>query len=61
MLVPESDDSGYINWKIWSMTTWLSDFEDHPEDESLLRLPSSAIADDINITTDVLIIGGGNA
>ncbi|KAL0941338.1 flavin-containing monooxygenase [Colletotrichum truncatum] len=62
MLIPEGADTlDYQSWKIWSMSTWLSGFDDHPEDESLLRQPSTPLSEEANITTDVLIIGGGNA
>ncbi|KAJ0158646.1 putative indole-3-pyruvate monooxygenase YUCCA4 [Colletotrichum tanaceti] len=65
MLVPSSvRASGDCDWKIWSMTTWLAEWEDHPEDEALLRLASAPITqddDDGTISTDVLVIGGGNA
>ncbi|OLN87313.1 putative indole-3-pyruvate monooxygenase YUCCA9 [Colletotrichum chlorophyti] len=61
MLIPGGRGTGYQSWKVWSMSTWLVDFEDHPEDESLLRLPSSPITDGLEISTDVLIVGGGNA
>ncbi|OHE93551.1 hypothetical protein CORC01_11148 [Colletotrichum orchidophilum] len=61
MLIPDSRGTGQPDWKIWSMSTYLAEYEDFPEDEDLLRLPSAPIADDKTISTSVLIVGGGNA
>ncbi|KAK2033570.1 FAD/NAD(P)-binding domain-containing protein [Colletotrichum zoysiae] len=61
MLVPEVQGSGHCEWKIWSMSTWLKEWEEYPEDEALLRVPSDPITEDERIYTDVLVIGGGNA
>ncbi|KAK1996531.1 FAD/NAD(P)-binding domain-containing protein [Colletotrichum falcatum] len=61
MLVPSDQGPGRCVWKIWSMSTSLKEWEDHPEDETLLRLPSTPIAESERICTDVLVIGGGNA
>lgn len=57
--VPEVVD-GSIVWKIWSLTTWMNDFESCPEDEKRLREPTIPLPTNGNINTDVLIIGGGN-
>ncbi|KXH61080.1 hypothetical protein CNYM01_13113 [Colletotrichum nymphaeae SA-01] len=61
MLIPASRDSGDPRWKIWSMSTYLAEYEDFPEDQSLLRVPSAPVTDDSHISTDVLVVGGGNA
>ncbi|OBR06352.1 Flavin-containing monooxygenase [Colletotrichum higginsianum IMI 349063] len=63
MLVPSVRASGDCDWKIWSMTTWLAEWEEYPENEALLRLASAPITGDGDdtISTDVLVIGGGNA
>ncbi|KAF9878859.1 flavin-containing monooxygenase [Colletotrichum karsti] len=58
MLVPEREDG---KWRIWSMSTWLRDYEEFPEDESRLRQPSAPLPEDSRFATDVLVIGGGNA
>lgn len=60
MLVPGGSGSP-DDWKIWSMITWMTQLEDHPEDEVLLREPSAPLPQEGNISTEVLIIGGGNA
>src|SRR5688572_2276721 len=51
---------GSTVWKIWSLTTWMNDFEPCPEDEKRLRKPTIPLPANCNINTDVLIIGGGN-
>ncbi|EFQ31574.1 hypothetical protein CGRA01v4_01474 [Colletotrichum graminicola] len=61
MLVPEVQGPDHCQWKIWSMSTWLKEWEEYPEDEALLRVPSNQITEDDCIYTDVLVIGGGNA
>ncbi|KAK1948931.1 FAD/NAD(P)-binding domain-containing protein [Colletotrichum sublineola] len=61
MLIPSVEGPDHCRWKIWSMTTWLADWKEYPEDENLLRVPSEQIAESERIFTDVLIIGGGNA
>lgn len=60
MLLPEEGADG-PEWKIWSLATWIDDFEAHPEDENVLRDPGRNLADVEEINTDVFIIGGGNA
>ncbi|KAF6829908.1 flavin-containing monooxygenase [Colletotrichum musicola] len=60
MLVPGGSGSP-DDWKIWSMTTWMTGLDDHPEDEALLREPSEPLPQEGSIATEVLIIGGGNA
>ncbi|KAF4886350.1 putative indole-3-pyruvate monooxygenase YUCCA3 [Colletotrichum fructicola] len=58
MLIPDGADG---EWRIWSMSTWLTNFEDHLEDETLLRHPSIPLPAETDFRTDVLVIGGGNA
>ncbi|KAK1712102.1 hypothetical protein BDP67DRAFT_566490 [Colletotrichum lupini] len=60
MLIPSGRDSGDNEWKIWSMSTYLSEYEDFPEDEGLLRVPSTPVTDASHISTSVLVVGGGN-
>ncbi|KXH33811.1 hypothetical protein CSIM01_12064 [Colletotrichum simmondsii] len=60
MLIPGSRDSVDNEWKIWSMSTYLSEYADFPEDEGLLRVPSTPVTDDSHISTSVLVVGGGN-
>ncbi|TDZ67839.1 hypothetical protein CTRI78_v002615 [Colletotrichum trifolii] len=62
MLIPDGTGlNGHHGWKVWSMTTWLADFEDHPEDEAILRQPSEPMSDSSSLSTEVLIVGGGNS
>jgi hypothetical protein len=61
LLIPEVSEDGQINWKIWTLSTWLKGFDMHPEDEGLLRAASKPINEEEHLRTDVLIIGGGNA
>ncbi len=59
MLLPQAAADGTIEWKIWTLGTWLQGLDDFPEDESLLQRPSNRkwkTAEDI--VTDVVIIGG---
>ncbi|KAJ0335740.1 hypothetical protein COL922a_008812 [Colletotrichum nupharicola] len=58
MLIPDGADG---EWRIWSMSTWLTNFEDHLEDETLLRQPSIPLPAETDFRIDVLVIGGGNA
>jgi hypothetical protein len=59
-LLPEETSDGLV-WKIWNLSTWIDDFELHPEDEGALKIPARRLEDVEDIKTDVLIIGGGNA
>jgi hypothetical protein len=61
MLLPEESEDGHVHWKIWTLSTWLTDFDMYPENEELLRDPSKPIGDEKHLRTDVLIIGGGNS
>jgi len=61
MLIPEVSEDGSTNWKIWTLSTWLTSFDMYPENEGLLRAPSKPINDGEHLRTDVLIIGGGNS
>jgi hypothetical protein len=61
MLLPEVSKCGQASWKIWTLSTWLTDFDMYPEDERLLRTPSKLISGEDHLCIDVLIIGGGNA
>lgn len=62
MLLPVKTDDGPLEWKIWILSTSLSDLDIHPENESLLTASGrnlSTLPSDLE--TEVLIIGGGNA
>ncbi|CZR63123.1 related to flavoprotein involved in K+ transport [Phialocephala subalpina] len=63
MLLPQVSEHGPAHWKVWTLSTWLSGFDMYPEDESLLRTPSKPLqqSGEDHLSTDVLIIGGGNA
>ncbi len=61
MILPQGSGKGTVEWKIWSMATWLTSLEDYPEDESRLRVPSERKwKTEEEASTDVVIIGGGN-
>lgn len=60
-LFPEQGDDGRISWKIWTLTTWLEDYTEWPENPDLLTAPGRKLDDVEHIDTDVLIVGGGNA
>ncbi|ROW04748.1 hypothetical protein VMCG_04719 [Cytospora schulzeri] len=60
-LFPEADENGEAIWKIWSLSTWLEDFEEYPEDQNKLKAPGRDVKDTEDIETDVFIVGGGNA
>jgi hypothetical protein len=62
MLLPQASKLGPVEWKIWTLSTWLCGFDMYPEDERLLRSPSKvhSLKED-QLNTDVLIVGGGNA
>lgn len=60
-LLPERGADGQINWKIWTLTTWLEDYTEWPENPDLLTAPGRKLDDVEHIDTDVLIVGGGNA
>ncbi|KAJ9295985.1 hypothetical protein DTO271G3_5560 [Paecilomyces variotii] len=50
-----------IEWKIWILSTILENLDLHPENESLLHLPSRNLHGLEYIETDVFVIGGGNS
>lgn len=49
-----------VDWKIWTMSTILDTLDIHPENEALLQGPRKNLAGP-SLTTDVVIIGGGNS
>ncbi|RBQ77953.1 hypothetical protein FVER14953_09388 [Fusarium verticillioides] len=61
VLLPIENSQGKLEWKIWILSTKLENFDVHPENESLLRLPGRSLNGMTEIDTDVFIIGGGNA
>lgn len=60
-LLPEREADGQTSWKIWTLTTWLEDYTEWPENPELLTAPGRKLDDVEHIDTDVLIVGGGNA
>lgn len=60
-LFPQREADGQVKWKIWTLTTWLEDYADWPENPDLLTAPGRKLDDLEHIDTDVLIVGGGNA
>lgn len=49
-----------IDWKIWTLSTILDTLDIHPENEALLQGPRKNLTES-SLTTDVVIIGGGNS
>lgn len=49
-----------VDWKIWTLSTILDTLDIQPENEALLKGPRKNLADS-SLTTDVVIIGGGNS
>ncbi|POS69877.1 hypothetical protein DHEL01_v211728, partial [Diaporthe helianthi] len=60
-LFPAREADGQIEWKIWTLSTWVEDYVDWPENPDLLTAPGRKLHDLQHIDTDVLIIGGGNS
>ncbi|KAK7538212.1 uncharacterized protein J3D65DRAFT_621335 [Phyllosticta citribraziliensis] len=58
-LLPVKTDGGHVEWQIYILSTFLTGFNGHCEDQSLLSRPKRTLEDDFE--TDVFIIGGGNA
>ncbi|KAH7464405.1 hypothetical protein FOXG_17115 [Fusarium oxysporum f. sp. lycopersici 4287] len=61
LLLPTKDDNEVVEWKIWVLSTRLENLDIHPEDESLLKSPRKPLDSVHDFSTDVFIIGGGNA
>jgi hypothetical protein len=59
-LLPRFEESD-SKWKIWTLTTWLAELRNFPEQEFLLKGPGKPIAEGPDLVTDVLVVGGGNA
>ncbi|KAI9028650.1 hypothetical protein DFJ74DRAFT_603593 [Hyaloraphidium curvatum] len=60
-LVSEKQPDGSSGWKIWTLTTWLDAVDSTPWVPSNLALPARNVSDETDISTDVLIVGGGNS
>lgn len=62
LLPPKVDDKDG-KWKIWTLSTWLRDFEGLEEDEARLKQPSlkNDIESDEAVKVDVLVVGAGNS
>ncbi|KAJ5122344.1 hypothetical protein N7526_009281 [Penicillium atrosanguineum] len=56
----EQDGNEALEWKIWILSTRLEALDIQTEDESLLQAAPRRF-DDLDLETDVFIIGGGNA
>jgi hypothetical protein len=61
MLLPEIVPGSFVAWRVWSLATWMVDFEQYPEDTGLLRCPTEPIGSEEALSTSVLIVGAGNA
>lgn len=52
---------GAFSWKIWVLSTWVTQIVEQPENEELLLTPGR----DLNVTdpteTDVFIVGAGSS
>ena len=62
LLPPKVDDKDG-KWKIWTLSTWLRDFEGLEEDEARLKQVSlkNDIERDEAVNVDVLVVGAGNS
>lgn len=56
----EQDGNETLEWKIWVLNTRLETLDVQAEDETLLQAAPRQF-DDLNLETEVFIIGGGNA
>lgn len=54
------DGTEVVEWKIWNLSTILDNLDIHPENEALLY-GGRKILEKPSLTTDVVIIGGGNS
>jgi len=61
VILPECSDKNVLKWKIWTLATWIVRFDDFPEDDSRLKLPSNPLRGSGILRTEVLIIGAGNS
>jgi hypothetical protein len=61
MLLPGHASHGIVSWMIWTLTTWLTEFAQYQESETLLRMPFPPLTETGHLETDVLIVGGGNS
>lgn len=61
MLFPEPRSDGGFVWKIWTLSTWIDDLVESPQDMSALQAPKRELDDADSFETDVLVLGGGNA
>ncbi|KAH9203185.1 hypothetical protein DL95DRAFT_350116 [Leptodontidium sp. 2 PMI_412] len=61
VILPEYSGENVLKWKIWTLATWLVHFDDFPEDDSRLKLPSNPLRGSHILRTEVLIIGAGNS
>jgi hypothetical protein len=57
----KTDAEEAVAWKIWSLSTWVDNLVDQPEDEELLLSPSKKLDVAETINTDVFIIGAGSS
>lgn len=50
-------------WKIWTLATWISDYDGLEENQALLKEPSvkNDIQKEEEVEVDALIIGAGNS
>lgn len=56
-LIQDKEDG---KWKIWTLSTWIKDLKDFPEEEALLSAPAKPVEGN-KVETGVLVIGAGNA
>ncbi|KAK4125615.1 FAD/NAD(P)-binding domain-containing protein [Parathielavia appendiculata] len=60
LLLPAAND-GRVEWKIWILSTYVEELEQHPENELMLQSPGRQLEGLEKFETNVFIIGGGNA
>lgn len=60
-LLPSKEVGG--KWKIWTLATWISDYDGLEENQALLKEPSvkNDIQKEEEVEVDALIIGAGNS
>ncbi|KAI1475920.1 hypothetical protein F4774DRAFT_428595 [Daldinia eschscholtzii] len=63
LLLPVIDNAatGSISWKVWTLSAWVGNIVQYPEDEVQLMSPGKILNGLDTVETDVLIIGAGSS
>ncbi|OTB12181.1 hypothetical protein K445DRAFT_77133 [Daldinia sp. EC12] len=63
LLLPVIDNAatGSISWKVWTLSAWVENIVQHPEDEARLMSPSKSLDGLDTVETDVFILGAGSS